>query len=70
MKFLNGFLARMKADGRFDQIYFKWFLQSRIGIDLCDSDLIAIFFKANKKPGGSVVETPGFFILLLAYVKP
>ena len=28
MKFLNGFLARMKADGRFDQIYFKWFLSS------------------------------------------
>lgn len=26
MKFLNGFLARIKADGRFDQIYFKWFL--------------------------------------------
>ena len=26
MKFLNGFLARMKADGRFDEIYFKWFL--------------------------------------------
>jgi len=26
MKFLNGFLARMKAEGRFDQIYFKWFL--------------------------------------------
>ncbi|BBO68658.1 amino acid ABC transporter substrate-binding protein [Desulfosarcina alkanivorans] len=28
MKFLNGFLARLKADGRFDQIYFKWFLSS------------------------------------------
>ena len=28
MKFLNGFLARMKADGRFDQIYFKWFLNT------------------------------------------
>ncbi len=28
MKFLNGFLSRMKADGRFDQIYFKWFLSS------------------------------------------
>ncbi|MDX2448544.1 MAG: transporter substrate-binding domain-containing protein [Desulfobacterales bacterium] len=28
MKFLNGFLARMKADGRFDQIYFKWFLST------------------------------------------
>jgi len=26
MNFLNGFLARMKADGRFDKIYFKWFL--------------------------------------------
>ena len=26
MKFLNDFLARMKADGRFDQIYQKWFL--------------------------------------------
>jgi polar amino acid transport system substrate-binding protein len=28
MTFLNGFLARIKADGRFDQIYFKWFLSS------------------------------------------
>src|SRR5210317_699008 len=28
IKFLNGFLARMKADGRFDQIYFKWFLST------------------------------------------
>ena len=28
MKFLNDFLARMKADGRFDQIYFKWFLST------------------------------------------
>ena len=28
MKFLNDFLARMKADGRFDQIYQKWFLSS------------------------------------------
>jgi polar amino acid transport system substrate-binding protein len=28
MKFLNGFLARMKADGRFDRIYFKWFLNT------------------------------------------
>jgi polar amino acid transport system substrate-binding protein len=28
MKFLNQFLARLKADGRFDQIYFKWFLSS------------------------------------------
>jgi polar amino acid transport system substrate-binding protein len=28
MKFLNEFLARLKADGRFDQIYFKWFLSS------------------------------------------
>ena len=28
MKFLNAFLARLKADGRFDQIYFKWFLSS------------------------------------------
>lgn len=28
MKFLNTFLARLKADGRFDQIYFKWFLSS------------------------------------------
>ncbi len=28
MKFLNGFLARMKADGRFDQLYQKWFLSS------------------------------------------
>jgi len=26
MKFLNDFLARTKADGRFDQIYQKWFL--------------------------------------------
>ncbi len=26
MKFLNEFLARLKADGRYDQIYFKWFL--------------------------------------------
>ncbi len=26
INFLNGFLARIKADGRFDQIYFKWFL--------------------------------------------
>jgi len=24
-KFLNDFLFRMKADGRFDQIYHKWF---------------------------------------------
>ena len=28
MKFLNDFLARMKADGSFDQIYQKWFLSS------------------------------------------
>ena len=28
MKFLNDFLARIKADGRFDQIYFKWFLST------------------------------------------
>ncbi|WP_419662413.1 extracellular solute-binding protein, family 3 [Desulfosarcina variabilis str. Montpellier] len=28
MKFLNQFLARLKADGRYDQIYFKWFLSS------------------------------------------
>lgn len=28
MKFLNGFLDRIKADGRFDQIYFKWFLST------------------------------------------
>ncbi len=28
MNFLNGFLARIKADGRFDQIYFKWFLST------------------------------------------
>jgi len=26
MKFLNGFLARIKADGRFDKMYQKWFL--------------------------------------------
>jgi polar amino acid transport system substrate-binding protein len=26
MKFLNEFLGRIKADGRFDQIYHKWFL--------------------------------------------
>jgi polar amino acid transport system substrate-binding protein len=26
MKFLNDFLDRIKADGRFDQIYSKWFL--------------------------------------------
>jgi len=25
LKFLNNFLLRMKADGRFDQIYHKWF---------------------------------------------
>ena len=28
IKFLNDFLARMKADGRFDKIYQKWFLSS------------------------------------------
>ncbi len=28
MKFLNDFLNRMKADGRFDKIYQKWFLNS------------------------------------------
>jgi len=28
MKFLNNFLTRMKADGRFDKIYQKWFLSS------------------------------------------
>jgi polar amino acid transport system substrate-binding protein len=28
MKFLNDFLARLKADGRFDKIYQKWFLSS------------------------------------------
>jgi polar amino acid transport system substrate-binding protein len=28
MTFLNEFLTRLKADGRFDQIYFKWFLSS------------------------------------------
>jgi polar amino acid transport system substrate-binding protein len=28
MKFLNDFLARIKADGRFDRIYFKWFLST------------------------------------------
>ena len=28
MKFLNEFLARMKADGRFDRLYHKWFLSS------------------------------------------
>lgn len=28
MKFLNDFLSRMKADGRFDQIYQEWFLNS------------------------------------------
>ena len=28
MKFLNAFLTRVKADGRFDQIYHKWFLNS------------------------------------------
>lgn len=28
MKFLNDFLARVKADGRFDTIYQKWFLSS------------------------------------------
>ena len=26
MKFLNEFLGRIKADGRFDQLYHKWFL--------------------------------------------
>jgi polar amino acid transport system substrate-binding protein len=26
LKFLNAFLLRMKADGRFDRIYHKWFL--------------------------------------------
>jgi len=25
MKFLNNFLAQIKADGRFDKIYNKWF---------------------------------------------
>jgi polar amino acid transport system substrate-binding protein len=28
MKFLNDFLARVKADGRFDKIYQKWFFSS------------------------------------------
>jgi polar amino acid transport system substrate-binding protein len=28
MKFLNNFLNRIKADGRFDQLYYKWFLSS------------------------------------------
>jgi polar amino acid transport system substrate-binding protein len=28
MKFLNAFLDRIKADGRFDRIYQKWFLSS------------------------------------------
>jgi polar amino acid transport system substrate-binding protein len=28
MKFLNEFLGRIKADGRFDQLYQKWFLNS------------------------------------------
>jgi hypothetical protein len=28
MKFSNDFLARVKADGRFDKIYRKWFLSS------------------------------------------
>ena len=28
MKFLNDFLSRIKADGRFDKIYQKWFLNS------------------------------------------
>jgi len=28
MKFLNEFLAQMKADGRFDKMYKKWFLSS------------------------------------------
>jgi polar amino acid transport system substrate-binding protein len=28
MKFLNAFLDRIKADGRFDQLYHKWFLSS------------------------------------------
>ena len=28
MKFLNEFLGRIKADGRFDQIYQKWFLST------------------------------------------
>ena len=28
IKFLNDFLARIKADGRFDKIYQKWFLSS------------------------------------------
>jgi polar amino acid transport system substrate-binding protein len=28
MKFLNDFLGRIKADGRFDQLYHKWFLSS------------------------------------------
>ena len=28
MKFINDFLARIKADGRFDQLYQKWFLSS------------------------------------------
>ena len=29
MKFLNDFLAKLKADGRFDKIYQKWFLSSK-----------------------------------------
>jgi polar amino acid transport system substrate-binding protein len=28
MKFLNEFLGRIKADGRFDQLYHKWFLST------------------------------------------
>lgn len=28
MKFLNGFLAQIKADGRFDKIYRQWFLET------------------------------------------
>ena len=28
MKFLNDFLAQMRADGRFDKIYNKWFKSS------------------------------------------
>jgi polar amino acid transport system substrate-binding protein len=28
MTFLNGFLAKIKSDGRFDKMYDKWFKSS------------------------------------------
>jgi len=34
---------------------------------LPDSELIAIVFEDNKKPGASVVETPGFLVIFIVY---